>query len=56
MTKIEGVRHLPWCRGKYPYTKECWAASEGRILIQADCEGCDLLKDRIIVKAKGGKR
>ena len=50
-----GVRHLPWCGGKYPYEDVCWAASEERILIPDDCEGCDLMKGRIRIKAKGGK-
>lgn len=55
MSLKEGVRPLPWCKGKYPYEKECWAASMGRILIQADCDGCDLLKIDYAVKFTKGE-
>ena len=58
MTKIEGVKHLPWCRDKYPDYVNCWSAREGKINIQDNCEwfNCDFLKCRRTPKAKGGKR
>lgn len=42
------VRHLPWCKGKYPYDDECWAAAHGRINGRTACENieCRLLRGR----------
>lgn len=56
MTKIEGVKKLPWCKDKYPEYVKCWAAREGRINNQLNCEGCDLLKNKIEPKEHGGRR
>ena len=56
MSLKEGVRHLPWCKDKYPDYTQCWAAREGRIILPANCEGCELLKKGFIVNNQHGGR
>ena len=42
--RIDRVQRIIWCKAKYPYTKECWAAAHGRIPCEAACVKCDLYK------------
>lgn len=41
---IDRVVVLPWCNAKYPYTDDCWAAANGRVLSHLACKGCDMLR------------
>lgn len=40
--RVNGARHLSWCKAKYPYTDECWSAEHGRIINRFACQNCEL--------------
>ena len=52
----EYAKPLSWCNAKYPYTKDCWAASHGRVLNHLACKACDMFKGNISERALGGRR